>query len=189
MGEPQRTCIVTGETLPQSALLRFAIAPDDTVIPDISGKLPGRGVWITPTAESVQKAIDSKAFARSAKGAVDVPANLVEKTHEILRTKLVETLHLCRKAGVLLHGFEKVKAELYKEKVAILIHADDAAHDGRAKLDKLLTDNTRSIDFLPRALLGEVIGRENAVHIALTPSKMSEFFWHNSKRFAGFMES
>ena len=189
MGEAQRSCIVTGETLPQAELLRFAISPDGLVVPDVAGKIPGRGVWISPKADLLQKAIDTKAFARSAKAPVTLPADLLEKTREGLRKKLIETLHLCRKSGVLLHGFEKVKAELQKEKVAILIHAEDAAHDGRAKLNKLIFDDVKVVEFLPRTLLAEAIGRENAVHIALTHSKMSEFFWHNAQRFAGFIES
>ena len=40
-----RKCIATGEVRPKDELIRFVIAPDGTVTPDIAGKLPGRGLW------------------------------------------------------------------------------------------------------------------------------------------------
>ncbi|MEL6829972.1 MAG: DUF448 domain-containing protein, partial [Pseudomonadota bacterium] len=60
---PMRQCVVTREALPQDALIRFGRSPDGMVVPDVSGKLPGRGVWITAQRESVQKGLDSNVFS------------------------------------------------------------------------------------------------------------------------------
>lgn len=189
MGEPQRTCLVTGETLPQAELLRFVTDPDGLVVVDVDARLPGRGMWIVPNTEALNEAIKRNAFSRGAKASVSVPEDLLEKVRERLRQKLVETLHLCKKSGVLIQGFEKVKTALMKENVSVLLHASDATHDGKAKLNKYCTESVRRIDYLDRSLLGEVAGRENAVHVALMSSKITGFFWQNAKRFAGFMDS
>ena len=44
---PERKCIVTGDVQPKSGLIRFVIGPDGQVVPDILGKLPGRGIYVT----------------------------------------------------------------------------------------------------------------------------------------------
>ncbi len=70
---PERKCIVTGAVAPKEGLLRFVIGPDAQVVPDVSGKLPGRGMWVTASAEILAKASQKGVFARAAKQQVTVP--------------------------------------------------------------------------------------------------------------------
>ena len=42
----ERRCIVTGQTPPEAALMRFALGPDGVVYPDPAARAPGRGAWI-----------------------------------------------------------------------------------------------------------------------------------------------
>ena len=42
--EPERKCIATGESQPKAGLIRFCVGPDGMIVPDIMGKLPGRGI-------------------------------------------------------------------------------------------------------------------------------------------------
>ncbi len=42
--------------MPADALIRFVVAPDGTVVPDLRRRLPGRGVWVTATAAKVAEA-------------------------------------------------------------------------------------------------------------------------------------
>ena len=51
----QRTCIVTRAKLPPDELLRFVLAPDGQVVPDLKRKLPGRGVWVQATAKGCRR--------------------------------------------------------------------------------------------------------------------------------------
>jgi len=46
--EPQRTCVVTRHSADKAELVRFVVGPDVTIVPDISGKLPGRGIYVSP---------------------------------------------------------------------------------------------------------------------------------------------
>ena len=41
---PERKCIATDEVRPKSELIRFVVGPDLTIVPDLAGKLPGRGI-------------------------------------------------------------------------------------------------------------------------------------------------
>ena len=53
---PERTCIVTRAKHPPEAMIRFVVGPEETVVPDIRRRLPGRGVWVTASAELVKRA-------------------------------------------------------------------------------------------------------------------------------------
>ena len=57
---PLRTCVVTKEALPKSELLRIVRTPDGKVLPDLSGKLNGRGAYIKKDINVLEKAKKSK---------------------------------------------------------------------------------------------------------------------------------
>ena len=61
----ERTCIVTGTKDVPEAMLRFALGPDGSVVPDIRRKLPGRGVWTRLSFETVSRAASKQAFSRA----------------------------------------------------------------------------------------------------------------------------
>ena len=41
---PERKCIATGEVRPTAGMIRFVLGPDAQIVPDVLGKLPGRGI-------------------------------------------------------------------------------------------------------------------------------------------------
>src|SRR5258708_16829920 len=63
----ERRDIVSGEILPDNRLLRFVAGPDGSVVPDVTAKLPGRGLWVEASKDAVNKAVEKKLFARAAK--------------------------------------------------------------------------------------------------------------------------
>ncbi len=65
---PIRTCIVTRAERPPEEMIRFVLAPDGSVTPDLKRRLPGRGVWVTGSAEIVAQAAKRRAFDRGFKG-------------------------------------------------------------------------------------------------------------------------
>ncbi|MGF1505753.1 MAG: YlxR family protein [Chloroflexi bacterium] len=64
---PQRTCVVTGETRPKRELVRIVRTPDDGVQVDPTGKLPGRGAYISDTPTAWEKATQPGALDRALK--------------------------------------------------------------------------------------------------------------------------
>lgn len=61
---PMRTCVVTHEKLEKRSLLRIVRTPEGEVLPDLSGKLNGRGAYIKSDLETLEKAIKSKALEK-----------------------------------------------------------------------------------------------------------------------------
>lgn len=181
---PERTCIVTREAKPKEALIRFVVGPDQRIVPDLNGKLPGRGIYVTCSKLSLIDAVSKRLFSKSAKEQVGIPEGLVATVEAQMARRVANALSLARKAGQVVTGFEKIEAACKSGKVEALVHADDAGEDGVRKLSFYSGPTFRN---LPRALLSEVLGRENAAHAAVTHGPAAAFFIEEARRFTLFL--
>src|ERR1700712_5945250 len=51
---PLRRCIVTRERLPKERMIRFVIGPDRQIVPDLTARLPGRGMWLSASRDVLE---------------------------------------------------------------------------------------------------------------------------------------
>lgn len=175
--ESLRRCIASGERHPPSKLLRFVVGPDGTLVPDLAGKLPGRGLWLSPRRDMIDKACTRNLFARAAKSAVHVPEDLGMLVERLLGVRCLELISLAKRAGQLVAGHDKVKSWLTAGKVGLLIQAADAAEDGRSKLRALgraVTPGLPVLELFDAEQLGRTLGRPASVHIAVAPGGFAD---------------
>ena len=104
--QPERRCIVTGEVQPKGGLVRFVIGPEAQVVPDIEGRLPGRGIYVAADAGTMAQAVKRKLFARAARAPVTVPEGLAGMVEDLLTRRVIELVALARKAGQAVAGYE-----------------------------------------------------------------------------------
>lgn len=62
---PLRKCVVSGEMKPKKEMIRVVRSKEGVVAIDPSGKMPGRGGYISIEPEIVQKAWDKQLLNRS----------------------------------------------------------------------------------------------------------------------------
>ena len=193
VGRPVRMCAVTRAELAPDDLIRFVRAPDGALTPDLEQRLPGRGVWVTCDRKIVEKAIKTKAFARSLQADVSVPADFADRLDGLLLRRATGALALANKAGRVLTGFDKVDAAIAKGSVALLVHGRDAAADGRGKLDRKFVAIQREkgieaaiIDNLTIEQMSLAIGRSSVVHAALIPGGLTKRFRREAERVSRF---
>lgn len=62
---PMRMCAGCGASRPKRELVRVVRAPDGTVSLDFTGRKPGRGAYICPDPQCVNKARKNKRLAKS----------------------------------------------------------------------------------------------------------------------------
>jgi predicted RNA-binding protein YlxR (DUF448 family) len=170
--EPERICIVTRAVAPVDALIRFVVAPDGEVVPDLRRRLPGRGIWVTAKADHVETAERKRLFARAHGGPVKLEPGLAGRVDKGLANAALAALSMARKAGTAVAGFAKVEAALARGEVVALIHAAEAGSDGIAKLAAAAHRRRRNAkpDVI-RSFGGEELdlafGRPNVIHAAL----------------------
>jgi uncharacterized protein len=187
---PVRQCAVGRTRGPEDDLLRFVLDPDQRVVPDLKRKLPGRGVWITASREAVDKAVRQKSFARGFRQAVTVDPDLAETVEDLLRRAALQDLALANKAGCIVAGFTKVGKALTGERRMVLLHAADAAPDGRRKLDRLVEGVADADSDIPPSLTGftsselsAALGRHNVMHAAITQDGAGRKFIGSALRY------
>ena len=180
---PERRCIATGESQPASGLTRFVVGPEGQLAPDIAGKLPGRGIWVSSTRSALEKAAAKGLFARAARAPVKVPDALPELVEQMLARRVVELISLARKSGGAVAGYEKVKDWLGKEEADVLIQAEDGSARGKTKLS---TPGWGSyIGWLTADELGLAFGREKVIHAALGAGGLTQRVVEEAQRLKG----
>jgi predicted RNA-binding protein YlxR (DUF448 family) len=176
-------------------MIRFVIGPERQVVADLKGKLPGRGVWVTAEREHVREAVKRKLFARGFKSEAKASPALADEIADLMRAELRQGLSLANKAGSVISGFAKVESALSDKPVVALVHAAEAAEDGRRKLAnqlrKRLGDAILSfpvIQELSNDELGLALGRSHVIHAALVAGAGSDGFlhrWHRYRIYCG----
>lgn len=170
--ETVRRCALTRRHLTKDSLIRFVIGPDGTIVPDIKEKLPGRGVWLTAAHDTVSDAAKRNAFARALKAKALVPEELAAQVDRLLADAALSALALANKAGEVVFGAAKIEEAIRKGRVIALVHAAEAAEDGRRKLDGkalAMTGGAQipAIRAFNEGELGLASGRTNVIHAAL----------------------
>jgi len=185
----ERRDVVSGEVRDEASLIRFVVAPDGLVVPDLGRKLPGRGVWVAADRASVETAARKGAFARSARTKARAPEDLADQVEALLKKRVIDGLGLARRAGELISGFEKVAASLASGGAAWLIEASDGAEDGRRKVLAALRRSPRPVGVVgvfTSAELGLALGLENVIHTAFLAGRAADRWATDVRRLAGF---
>ena len=184
-----RLCVATRQERSPDELIRFAVGPDGTLVPDLARRLPGRGAWVTAEKGALVSAIKAKAFARSLKRRVNVPEDLAERVEQLLARRATEALALANKAGLVTTGFEKVDALIGRGDAVALVCARDASPGGRERLQRKYMavqsargEPARVIDALSVEQMSLAMGRLNVVHAALTQGGAAEHFLSEAER-------
>ena len=181
--DAERRCVASGVSHGKEGLVRFALAPDGKVVPDLAERLPGRGVWVTAHGDAVRYAVSKGLFSRGFKSRALADADLDQLIERLLVTRAGDLLALARRAGAAVTGFEKCRAALSRGDT-VLLHARDGSMDGLQKLAG--ADREQVIRVLDGAELGLPFGRESAVHIAVKPGGLADGIKRECSRLAGF---
>jgi len=184
LDDPERKCIATGEVQPKAGLIRFCLGPDDLVVPDIMGRLPGRGFYVTAERAAIDKAAKKGLFARAARQPVKVPDDLADLVEALMLRRVIDLISMARKASGAVMGYEKVKDWLQKDKVRVLIQASNGSERGKTKLRAPDGDNS-FIGFLSAEEMGLAFGRERAIHAALAAGGLTTRVVEEAARLSG----
>jgi uncharacterized protein len=179
----ERTCIVTGTKDVPGAMLRFALGPDGSVVPDIRHKLPGRGAWTRLSFETVSRAAAKQTFSRAFHARAEAPSSLAETVDGLLERDALQSLSIANKAGLVVAGAFKVDSTIEAGSVAALIQAIDGAPDGAAKRANALrarlgprAGEIARVDLFTSRQLDLALGKANVIHAALKQGAASSAF-------------
>ena len=193
-----RMCLATRTVLPESALMRFVVSPDDVVVPDLKAKLPGRGAWVRATRADLSDAIARKLLSRALKTNAAIGDQLPDDVARLLKKAALGRLGLARKAGDVVTGFTKTASALASGNALVLITASDGAPDGRRKIMAVRTRTAGDdapvahIDKIAGPELDLALGASNVIHAAVLQGSAGRSFQDAAQkllRYEGWLET
>lgn len=112
-------------------MLRLALLPTGEVAVDRSGRIPGRGAWVTPTREVLElvqsrPGMLGRAFELENPGSLRAD-DLLAQAREVTRATVLDLLSLSARSGCLLSGADQVTAAVRSGDVIALLVASDAS--------------------------------------------------------------
>ncbi|MEM9068877.1 MAG: DUF448 domain-containing protein [Myxococcota bacterium] len=163
-----RTCVGCREAHPQHALVRLAVVDEPPfLVPDARRKLGGRGVWVMPDPECIEKAARRGGFARALRRKVQVdPAQLTDLLSVQLERRLQGLALGARRSGRIAIGTEASQESLRLGRARALWLARDAgqADRWRRQADDASIPCIVSED---RVWLGGLFGRQTVAIAAI----------------------
>ena len=183
-----RRCVATRAPRPAERMIRFVVGPGDALTPDLAGRLPGRGMWVSADRTALAQALARNHFARAARSRVTADPTLVEQVEAMLLRRCLDLVGLARRAGGLVAGFDQVADWLrHGGRCALVLSARDGSADGRRRIEALAR-GVPVLDPFTRDELGAAVGRDEVVHAALAEGGLAEQLLKELSRLRGFRE-
>lgn len=189
---PQRTCLGCREGRDSDRLIRYVLAPNGEVVPDLDGKLPGRGAYTCQRAACLAAAVRQRQFSRSFKREVIVapPDEMVAMVAALLRDRVLGLIGLANKAGKVVSGGSMVLEGLRgAAKPGLVLLADDVSDAIGEKIAVLSQHNgipSRSV--LSKDDFGAMLGKAPRSAIAVKPGGFVSQLVRAIDRYRNFLE-
>jgi predicted RNA-binding protein YlxR (DUF448 family) len=186
-GARMRRCLGARGARPAASSIRFVLGPDRSLVPDLAGRLPGRGMWVGADRETLARVLARNQFAKAARGPVQAAADLVDQVEQMLVQRCLDRVGLARRAGELVVGFDQVLDWLRRGRCALVLVARDGAAEGRRRITAA-AGGVPVLDPFGRTELGGAVGRAEAVHAGLAASGNTRRLLAELGRLRGFRE-
>ena len=103
--------------------IKICLSPDNKLIPDLCDKLPGKSVWL-PADKAIIVDILKKEDLKTHFGVSKIfSPDLVSIIEMILRKKILSSISMAKKSGVLAIGLDAIKTQLIQNRHCLIIVA------------------------------------------------------------------
>ena len=191
-GGPQRTCVACREHDAPDAMVRLVRHPvTGAIVPDLAGKLPGRGAWVHPRAACVADLVKRRGkLGRALQGPVDA-STLPDVLREALVRAASDGISMAAASGSLLGGHDRLVQGLHSGAIRMVIVASDVSPRTLASLERAATEAVEGTDE-PRAIfvtlpltrdeLGQRTGRGSRAALGVRSTRGSAFLRRQLRR-------
>jgi len=188
--DPQRSCLGCRETRDKKELLRFVLAPDRTLVPDLLARLPGRGAYTCLNSACLRAAAQKNQFARSFKGEVRHGGadQLIGQVVARLEERIGSYLALANKAGKVVSGSDLVMGLIKKQRAGTVFLATDISTEIGAKVADLAKRyNVPHVVILDKERLGALLGKGLRSVVAIELGGFIETVTHEIGKYRNFL--
>jgi len=188
---PERSCLACRKIKPKSDLLRFVLAPDLILVPDILAKLPGRGAYTCVSRNCLKEALKRNQFSRAFKVSVAVndQNDFLEGVAAKLEDRIASYVALANKASKVISGSDLVVEAIKKKNVGVVLIASDVSPEIGRKMTFLASrESIPCYHLLTRDRFGALIGKGLRSAVAIQPGDFVVVVMKEIERFRNFSE-
>lgn len=189
--KPQRSCLGCRAVHDKEHLIRFVLSPQGEVVPDIDGRLPGRGSYTCINSECLSTAVKQRMFNRTFKREVTVlpPIDMIALVVRLMRERILGYLGLANRAGKIISGGSLVSDAIRgKIKPGLVLVAADVSESIGEKIVILAGVHHIACDrVLTKNEFGNILGKAPRSAIAVKPGGFVIQLVNEIKRYRNFL--
>jgi len=189
-GRPERTCAGCRAHADSAELVRFAFVAghEPPLVPDLQGRLGGRGVWVHARKSCLDKAVRG-GFARSLKQAVKVQtAELLQLVQGQVERRIQGLVLAALRRRQVAVGTDAVMQSLAACPVSLLLVAKDAAGRRSDVVARASERRVRVIELFDKESLGRLTQRETLSFVAVLEPQIAHEIVDSARWLAGLSE-
>ena len=187
---PERTCAGCREHAERGTLLRFTHVPghQPVIVPDFSGRLGGRGVWVHAQGACLRRAVRG-GFARSLRSQVELDfSDLREQARGQLKRRLSGLLLAAQRRRALALGTDATRLAVAACTAHLLLVAKDAA-GRRDDIVAFATERSvQVIELSTKDELGHLTGKDSLALLAVLDDQIAREISDSARWLAGLSE-
>lgn len=169
--EALRRCALSREVLPKERMVRFVVARDHALVPDLAERLPGRGIWLKAEGDMLEAARVrgelARVVGRRSGAPVVVPSDLRARLVAEFGRRITELLGMARRAGQVTSDRAALGASRAAGCVGLLLVATDATEQERAHFPGAVVAG------LSRAAFGAIFGCRSLAHVGVRRGRLA----------------
>ena len=172
----ERTCIGCRNAFEKDQVVRIAAGPE-TIVLDYREKLPGRGCYVCPRRECIEKGVNRENVSRSLKSKVRVPPaeEFIAELIRNIQEKIKFLIAMSVKSGKIAAGYSAVEDALKNKRVEFLLYARDISEGTKEKIARTVSEtNTPEATLFTRDELGSMMSRELVGVVAFEDKRIAE---------------
>ena len=183
-----RKCILTKEQCYKSDLIRFVVGPNKFIVPDVTGRLPGRGLWLKAKKDIILAACNNGIFPKAAKDKVSVPDDMADLIEGLLRKRCHELMGMARRAGQMVGGYAKVGLFISSKKAGVIFVANDSRRVSSIE-NTNISPHAKFVFCFSSQELGRIFDRDKIVYAVISSGSLATNLLLEIKRLSGFFKA
>jgi predicted RNA-binding protein YlxR (DUF448 family) len=191
---PERTCAGCRTREEREELLRCAYVPGHSpvIVPDLQGKLGGRGIWVHPRPACLRKAVRG-GFSRAVRSGVEVDFDEL-RAHVAgqLSRRVTGLLLAAKRRRALAMGTDAVRLALKDDRAACTPHFLLVAKDAAGRREDIIADATERrvavIELSTKRELGQLTGKDEVGFLAILDLQIGREIADTARWLAGLSE-
>ncbi len=171
----------------QSNLVRVVRSPDNDILVDLRGRLPGRGAYICNNRDCIEQALRKQQFSRAFRHEcrpVSTDELMAAIRNELL-DYLTNLLGMARKSSSFIAGSNAVLDALTRRTAlaVVLLAVDISPQIGEKVRRKAEFNKIKVVDLFDKAELGRILGRAERSVVGLPDGKLADAFLKDLQRY------